>query len=318
MVLWNNALSKELHKPKKKKFKRRQVISLSVDSIWATDLVDLRKYAKVNKNYVFLLMVVDVFSKYAWIEPIKNKTGVAVATALKKIFESNGKTPSKLWADNGKEYYNSVVKKLLTNNDVELYSTFNEEKSSIVERFNRTFLHWLFIYFDTHQNTVYLPVLQDLVTRYNHTRHRSIGCTPEEARKRKNYQRVFDHLYLKRQSEPIKPPIFRIGDQVRLSVIKTNFEKGYTRNWTEELFVIDGIKKTRPVTYTVEDLNGKKIKGTFYTEQLQRSKQTLFQIEKIIGKPRVRNGIKEVRVQWKGYDKSFNQWIPQTDVTITN
>ena len=85
MVLWNNALSKELHKPKKKKFKRRQVISLSVDSIWATDLVDLRKYAKVNKNYVFLLMVVDVFSKYAWIEPIKNKTGVAVATAMKKF-----------------------------------------------------------------------------------------------------------------------------------------------------------------------------------------------------------------------------------------
>ena len=167
-----------------------------------------------------------------------------------------------------------MVNKLLTSNDVELYSTFNEEKSSIVERFNRTFLHWLFIYFDTHQNTVYLPVLQDLVTRYNHTRHRSIGCTPEEARKRKNYQRVFDHLYLKRQSEPIKPPIFRIGDQVRLSVIKTNFEKGYTRNWTEELFVIDGIKKTRPVTYTIEDLKGKKFRARFirsnYNDQSKR------------------------------------------------
>ena len=317
MVLWSNALSKELHKPKKKKFKRRQVISLTVDHIWATDLVDLRKYAKVNKNYVFLLMVIDVFSKYAWVVPIKNKTGIVVAKALEQIFKSNGKVPSKLWADNGKEYYNSVVKNLLTSYGIELYSTFNEEKSCIVERFNRTFLHWLFIYFDTHRNTVYLPILKDLVTRYNNTRHRSIGCTPVEARKKKNYQKVFDHLYSKRTKTPAKP-VFHIGDQVRLSIIKKTFEKGYSRNWTEELFVIDGVRNTQPITYTVKDLAGEKIKGTFYAEQLQKSEQTLFQVEKIIGKPRIRNGIKEVRVQWKGYNKSFNRWIPQTDVIVSN
>ena len=111
-----------------------------------------------------------------------------------------------------------------------------------------------------------------------------------------------------------KKSAFQIGDQVRLSIIKNHFDKGYFRKWTEELFVIEKIKLTDPITYTVKSLNGEKIKGTFYKQQLQKSKQTeIFQIEKVIGKPRVRNGIREVRVKWSGYGNEFNSWVPENE-----
>ena len=111
---------------------------------------------------------------------------------------------------------------------------------------------------------------------------------------------------------------FKEGDKVRLSIIKNKFDKGYFRKWTEELFVIDTIKLSDPITYTVKSLNGEKVKGTFYKEQLQKSKQTIFHIEKVIGKPRVKNGIRQVKVKWSGYGDEYNEWIPETEVIKSN
>ena len=214
MVQWNSTLSRELHKSKRKRFRRRKVISLTPDEIWAADLCDLRRYKSVNKQYVYLLMVIDVFSKYAWVVPLRNKTGAVVANALDRLFTDNKKAPSKLWTDFGKEFYNRDVDQVLKSHHVSLYSTFNEEKSCIVERFNRTFLNWLYIYFDTHQHTFYLPIIKDLVLRYNDTRHRSIGCTPLDARKPENYQKVYDNLYPNDHYAYDKPK-FHVGDKVR-------------------------------------------------------------------------------------------------------
>ena len=321
-IIWSNKLSRELHKDVTRKFRRRQVITPTVDSIWAADLLDVKRYAKTNKKYNYLLMVIDTFSKYGWIIPLKNKTGGVVATALKSIFTDNGRAPSKLWTDRGTEFYNRDVNAVLKHYAVTLYSTYNEEKSCISERWIRTIMKWLYIYFDTHSNTVYIDILPQLVTRYNTTKHRSIGCTPMDARKPENYQTVYDHLYPTKKkrvgNNTSNKVTFNIGAKVRLSVIKNQFDKGYFRKWTEEQFEIDGIRKTNPITYTVKALNGEKIHGTFYKQQLQASKQTTFLIEKIIGKPRVRNGVREVRVKWRGYASAYNQWIPESDVVINN
>lgn len=322
-IIWSNKLSRELHKDVRRKFKRRKVITLAVDSIWAADLLDLKRYAKVNKYYNYLLMVIDTFSKYGWIIPLRNKTGDTVAGAFQRLFAENGTAPSKLWTDRGTEFYNRQMNDVLKQHNVTLYSTFNEEKSCISERWIRTIMKWMYIYFDAHRHTVYIDILPELVDRYNTTRHRSIGCTPTEARKPENYQKVYDHLYPTNEAAAAastvdRKAVFKVGDQVRMCVIKNIFEKGYFRKWTEEIFEVNGIRDTIPITYTVKALNGEKIKGSFYKQQLQKSTQTVFSIEKVIGKPRVRKGVREVRVKWVGYGSEYNDWIPEKDVVINN
>ena len=137
---WSDELAEELHKPVTRKFKKRRVFVDGVDEIWAADLVDMTSFQKFNGGVKYLLTVIDVFSKYGWILPLKNKTGLSVANALKKIFKE--RKPKKLWVDKGKEFYNKHVKDL-----VDLYSTENEEKSSVVERWNRTMKEKMFKYF---------------------------------------------------------------------------------------------------------------------------------------------------------------------------
>ena len=124
---WQKELADELHKPIKRNFTRRRVIANHIDEIWCSDLVEMQQFSKWNKGYRYLLMVLDVFSKYGWIVPLKDKKGETVAEAFKKIFKE-GRKPQYLWTDKGKEYYNKHVKELLDKNKITLYSTENEEK----------------------------------------------------------------------------------------------------------------------------------------------------------------------------------------------
>ena len=104
-------------------------------------------------------------------------------------------------------------------------------------------------------------------------------------------------------------PKFQVGDRVRIFKKKNIFDKGFTTNWTKELFIVTEVQNTIPPTYKIQDLNGEDIEGTFYEQELQKSKQEIFRIEKII-RSRMKNGKKEILVKWEGYDKSFNSWIP--------
>ena len=178
---WSNQLADELHKPITKKFKKRRVYSRGIDQIWAADLVDMQALSRENRNVKYLLTVIDVFSKYGWMIPLKDKTGKSVASALRTIFKESSRKPQKMWVDKGKEFYNKDVKNL-----VEIYSTENEEKSSVVERWNRTMKDKMFRYFTANSTRKYIDVLDDLVDQYNNTKHRSIKMTPVEASLSKN------------------------------------------------------------------------------------------------------------------------------------
>ena len=136
-VHWSSRLADELHKPVRKHYQRRSVFAKQVDDIWTADLVDMSPYSRANSGYKYLLTVIDVFSKYGWIVPLKTKTGKEVAMAFQELFTNNA-PPIRLWTDKGTELYNQYVKRVLTANNVTLYSTENEEKSSVVERWNRT------------------------------------------------------------------------------------------------------------------------------------------------------------------------------------
>ena len=123
-------MANELHKPIRHKFLKRFVFVRNVDDVWGADLVDMRKMAKKNSGYRYILMIIDVFSKYGWAAPLKYKKGVEVENALRKIFKQN--KCKKLWVDAGREFYNKDVKKLLKDKNVEIYSTHNDEKCSQV------------------------------------------------------------------------------------------------------------------------------------------------------------------------------------------
>ena len=174
---WTDQLAEELHKPVTKKFPRRKVYVSGVDKIWAADLVDVKTFSKFNGGIKYLLAVIDIFSKYGWMVPLKDKTGRSVAAALKRIFKE--RKPTKMWVDKGKEFYNKDVQAL-----IELYSTENEEKSSVVERWNRTMKEKMWKYFSANSTRKYIDVLDQMVDDYNHSKHSSIKMTPVEASKK--------------------------------------------------------------------------------------------------------------------------------------
>ena len=129
-------LANELHKPIERKFKTRRVIVNHIDEIWAADLVEMQQFSKWNKGYKYLLMVIDVFSKYGRIISLKDKKGESVAEAFKTILKE-GRKPDYLWTNEDTEFYNKHVKELLAKNKITLYSTENEEKSGVVKRWHR-------------------------------------------------------------------------------------------------------------------------------------------------------------------------------------
>ena len=314
---WIEKLADELHKPIRRNFPRRRVVVKHIDDTWCSDLVEMQKFSKWNKGYRYLLMVLDVFSKYGWIVPLKDKKGECVAAAFTSIL-SEGRKPKRLWVDKGKEYYNKHVKNLLDSEGIEMYSTENEEKSMICERWNRTIKTKMWKRFTAQNTTEYLDMLNPLVEEYNNTKHRSIGMTPVEASKKKNEGIVFMKLYGDvRTPKAYGLPKYKVGDLVRISKYKRKvFDKGYTPNWTEEIFVVEGVVYTNPITYKLKDLSGEEIQGSFYEQELLRSKLPItgpFRIEKVI---RRKPGTGEALVKWSGYPEKFNSWVNAKDLNL--
>ena len=272
---WAQNLANELHQPIRRQFPKRRVVSYGIDNIWAADLVEMGKFSKWNKGIKYLLMVIDVFSKFGWIRPLKDKRGQSVADAFRSIFRE--RKPKMLWTDKGSEFFNGIMKDLLHKNGIKLYTTENEEKSSVVERWNRTMKEKLFRMFSANNNTIYFDKLDELVDQYNHRFHSSIRMTPAEASKQQNEKKVFanlfgDLIYAKRNKAK-----FKVGDKVRISKFKRKiFDKGFTPNWTEEIFVVDEILNTNPVTYKLIDLLGEKNNWIILRSRIAKDKSKYF------------------------------------------
>ena len=305
LIPQNEQLSDELHKPIIRKFEKRKVYSAFKDNIWAADLADMQLLSRYNKGIRFLLCVIDIFSKYVWIVPLKDKKGISIVKAFQIILkQSNSRKPNKIWVDKGPEFYNASFKKWLQNNDIVMYSTHNEGKSVVAERFIRTLKSKIYKYMTSISKNVYIDQLDDIVDEYNNTYHTTIKMKPID---------VKDNTYINTSKKiNYKDPKFKVGDRVRISKYKNIFTKGYVPNWSEDVFVIKKAKNTVLWTYVINDLNGEEIIGTFYEKELQKTNQEEFRIEKIIK----RKGNK-IYVQWKGYNNSFNSWIDKASLVQT-
>lgn len=310
---WKKTLVKELLRPKLKRFARRKVYSKGVDEIWTADLADFSQYSRQNRGYKFILVVLDVFSRYAWARPLKNKTGVQVTQAFEDIFK-DGNKPIKLWTDRGTEFLNTNMSRMLETNGIELYSTYNEPKAMIAERFIRTLRKKIESNYILTMSTVWYDILPQLLHEYNTTRHQSIKMTPEEARMPKNFDLV-NRIQYSRPKNLVQKSMYSVGDHVRISVHKNLFTKGASANWSEEIFEItEVVTQTQPVTYRLKDLAGEVLEGAFYTEQLQQTNQQIYRIDRVIRKRKRKDGTQELYVKWSGYPDKFNQWMSATDI----
>ena len=155
-----------------------------------------------------MLTVIDIFSKFVWIDPLNRKTGQEVANTFSSIIKE--RRPCKTWVDRGRKFYNKDVQKL-----VELYSTENEEKSCVIERFNRTIKEKKFKYFSANNTRKYVDVLDLLVDQYNNTIPSSIKSSPKEASRKENENKVWRKLYPEFGGKTLAPK-FSIADNVRI------------------------------------------------------------------------------------------------------
>ena len=259
----SSILADELHKPIIRKFKKRKVYSQFKDNIWGIDLADMQPLSRKNKSIKYLLCAIDLFSKYAFVIPLKDKKGISIVNAFNKIIKQSNRKPNKIWVDQEGEFYNNVFEKWLSDNEIIMYSTYNEGKSVVAERFIRTLKNKLYKHMAATGKKVYYDILDDVVNKYNNTKHSTIKMKPIAVKD--NNKRV----YIDEHNE--KDGRFKVGDRVRISKFKNIFAKGYAPNWSSEIFIVDKVNDTVPYTYNLKDLNDEEIIGSFYDKELQNT-----------------------------------------------
>ena len=259
----SSILADELHKSIIRKFNKTKVYSQFKDNIWGVDLAEMQSLSRKNKGIKYLLGAIDLFSKYAFVIPLKDKKGISIVNAFNKIIKQSNRKPNKIWIDQGGEFYNNVFEKWLSGNDIIMYSTYNEGKSVVAERFIRTLKNKLNKHMTATGKKVYYDVLDNVVSKYNNTKHSTIKLKPIDVGD--NNKKVYIDGHNEKDSR------FKVSDRVRISKFKNIFAKGYAPNWSSEIFIIDKVNDTVPYTYNLKDLNDEENIGSFYDKELQNT-----------------------------------------------
>ena len=299
--------SYSLFKQARKKLQTDQIFVQGVGIQYAADLIDLPSLVDENSGHRYILTVIDSFSRFAHATPLKDKRPGTTARAMTKIFASSA-VPESLRTDKGSEFLGKPFADLLRRKKVRHYFALNSTKEGHIERFNRTLKQRLFKLLHARGSGRYLDVLPDLLLSYNNRKHRSIGMAPKEVTVYNQgavWQRLYGDLASKSYRARAKPR-FKISDTVRLTRIKSFFQKGYDKGWTAETFKIDSIVQSRTGAhrYKVRDLEDELIEGSFLSEELQRVRVR----PKLIRKTLRRQGDKK-QVQFRGYPDQLKTWL---------
>ena len=193
----------------------------------------MQSLSKYNKGNKYLLCAIDLFSKYAWVVPMKNKKGTSIVNAFHKII-SKGRKTNKIWVNQSNEFCNNSFKVFLKINNIEMYSAYNEGKSVVAERFIRTLKNKIFKHMTTISKNVCFDVLDDIVNKYNNAVYNTIKMKPID---------ITDDSYGEYNEDfNKKDPKFKVGDHVRISKYKNIFAKGYAPNWSEKVLLLVRLK----------------------------------------------------------------------------
>ena len=225
-----------------------------------------------------MFTVIDVFSKYAWAVPVKQKTGSDVAAAMKSILQQ-GHKPTNLQTDRDKEFYNATFQSLLQR--INLYSTYSNLKAYICERFNRTPKQKMWMQFSLRGKYKWLDILSNLLKEYNN-KHRTTEMKPKDITLTNEAEVLAKFTP---QTKIIQKSKFKIAEKVNVSKIKQVFERDYTPNWSTEIFTISQAMAINPVTYKLKDYREQPIAGGFYEKELLKAKYpNVYLVKKVLKK----------------------------------
>ena len=217
----SSILANERHKPIIRKFNKRKVYSQFKDNIWGVDLADMQSLSRKNKDIKYILCAIDLYSKYAFVVPLKDKKGISIVNPFNKIIKQSNRKPNKIWVDQGGEFYNNILEKWQSDNDINMYSTYNEGKSVVAERFIRTKKNKLYKHMTAIGKNVYYNVLDDAVNKYNNTKHSTIKMKPIDV---KNNKRVYIDENNEKDSkfkvEYLDIKIYLLKDKLLIGVVK--------------------------------------------------------------------------------------------------
>jgi hypothetical protein len=287
----------------------------NIDDVWEMDLADLGSISKYNDKYKYLLNVIDIFSRFAWSIPLKDKTGNSITTALKTLFRN--RKPITIQSDKGTEFVNATVQRYLKQQGVQFHTTHNPDiKGAVIERFNRTLKSKMYRYF-TRKNTYrYLDVIHHLLASYNKSHHSTIGMAPGKVNP-SNIYAVWRRIKDSRSKIPRGIVKYKVGDHVRITKEKVKFAKGYEQTFSTEIFrVVKVIRRMPQPVYKLSDLQDRPIEGQFINYELVKVNvlpASEFQIDKIV-RTRTKGGIRQHLVKWRGYDETFNSWVSASDI----
>ena len=227
-------LVEEFHKPVITKFNKRKVQPPFIDNIWGADIDNMQLISKFNKGIRFLLCVIDISSKYAWVIPLKDKKDITITNAFQKILKESNRKSNKIWVQKGSELYHRSMKSWLEKNAIGIYSTDNEGKSLVAETFIRTLKNKIYKHMTSISENIYIDKLDDMVNKYN-------NAYPSTIR-----MKLFDvksNTYID-SSKKLMMKILNLKLMILLEHqnIKNIFAKDYVPNWSKEILSLKKLK----------------------------------------------------------------------------
>ena len=253
---------------KKRNFPRRKVIARFPYELFMADLFEYPYFTRVNRGWRYGLVIIDCFSRKIFYKSLKKKNASTMAEAFDSVFKDFDELPVNIVTDSGTEFFNSAVSKVFDSFGIVHYKTPTKTrwKASMAERAIRTLKSRLAKIFYRRKNNIWYDVIDKVVSNYNHTTHRSHGRRPIDVTD-ENRDDVYKKLYPKQSVSVVCK--FKIGDKVRKIREKTLFEKGYTQNWSDEIFIISSVRQSRGVCwYKLTTLDEEQLPGIWYYYQL--------------------------------------------------
>ena len=266
--LRSNEIHSKFRRIVKRKFPRRRIIARFPFELFQADLIEYPKYKYQNRHFVYCLVIIDCFTKFVWIKPMKTKSGVETASAFDSIFKEFDEYPINLITDAGLEFFNSDVARVFASYNIVHYKppTKTNWKASMAERVIQTLKRRLEKYFFKYKTKNWLSVIDRITKNYNNTPHSSHGYKPADVTS-ENRDDVYKKLYPDRHISVVCK--LHVGDKVRKIREKTLFEKGYTQNWSDEIYIISSVRQSRGVCwYKLKTFDEEQIPGIWYYYQL--------------------------------------------------
>lgn len=321
-------------RPIQKTSPRRRVVTGLKDCLWDCDLLQLdgQRFSQANEGTSYILVCVDIFSRYAYAQPVKNKGGKEVLQAFQTIFERAPQLPKSLRCDNGKEFTNRSVRSFMKEKGINLYFTKASTKANYAEIFIKTLKRRLFRLFQHRSSYTYLDKLDGILKSYNNTLHSSINMAPSQVQNSdqkelwtrtyyppKAYRAAFLKARQRAATSTRRPKVFRfeVGDTVRVSYLKQTFARDYDEKYSGEVFTVRGrrLDKGIPI-YFLKDYSGEDVEGAFYQWEIKRvsfDPDAQFKIDKVLKRRRYK-GRPQSLVQFQSWPAKYNQWLDDKDI----